>query len=213
MANADASARLALRHAVDVHLHVGAGPGQDAEQRRPGRIQAQVHDLEVRAGQGGGRDGPERGRRNIAGNGGFHGLEGLEPLQPDGVAVAIDPDTKRGEGQLRMISCGDRLVNRCATFGLEARQQHGALDLRAGHVGREVDGRQPSARDREGRQPSLDSKRAPIRVSGAMMRRMGRRRSESSPVIVAANRCAARTPESSRVVVPELPASRWPAGD
>jgi hypothetical protein len=76
--------------------------------------------------------------------------EGLEPLDPDGVAVAIDPDTKRGEGQLRMISCGDRLVNRCATLGLKARQQHGALDLRAGHVGREVDGRQPSARDRQG---------------------------------------------------------------
>ena len=56
------------------------------------------------------------------------------------------------------------------------------------------------------------STRAPIRSSGAITRRIGRRLSEASPVSVVANGCAASTPISSRVVVPELPASSGPAG-
>ena len=40
-----------------------------------------------------------------------------------------------------------------------------------------------------------------------MTRRIGRRASDASPSIVAVNGWAARMPVSSRIVVPELPAS------
>ena len=45
-----------------------------------------------------------------------------------------------------------------------------------------------------------------------MMRCMGRRESDSSPKMRLPNGCAARIPESMRMVEPELPASRSPAG-
>ena len=45
-----------------------------------------------------------------------------------------------------------------------------------------------------------------------MMRRIGRRRSEASPVMTLVNRWPARAPDSSLRVVPELPASRGPVG-
>ena len=53
---------------------------------------------------------------------------------------------------------------------------------------------------------------APIRVSGSMMRRMGRFWIEASPVSVVSKSCPARIPEISLVVVPLLPASRMPSG-
>ena len=52
---------------------------------------------------------------------------------------------------------------------------------------------------------------APISASGRMMRRMGRRESDSSPPILVRNGCAARIPDSIRIVEPEFPASRSPA--
>ena len=45
-----------------------------------------------------------------------------------------------------------------------------------------------------------------------MMRSMGRRESDSSPPIREVNGCAARIPESMRMVEPELPASSIAAG-
>ena len=55
--------------------------------------------------------------------------------------------------------------------------------------------------------PSTASMRAPISPSGSMTRRMGRRESDSSPIMVAVKGWAARIPASMRIVVPELPAS------
>ena len=52
---------------------------------------------------------------------------------------------------------------------------------------------------------------APISVSGAMTRRIGRRVSDASPMMVVRNGCAAASPDSSRIVVPELAASTGPA--
>ena len=49
--------------------------------------------------------------------------------------------------------------------------------------------------------------RAPICASGVMMRCMGRFDNDSSPPMVDTNGCAARMPESIRMVEPELPAS------
>ena len=45
-----------------------------------------------------------------------------------------------------------------------------------------------------------------------MIRRIGRRRSEPSPVMTLVNRWPARAPDSSLRVEPELPASKGPAG-
>ncbi len=64
-----------------------------------------------------------------------------------------------------------------------------------------------------GSRPPSDSNRAPIRLSGSMTRRIGRRRSESSPVSVDVKGRPARMPASSRAVVPELPASSGASGE
>src|SRR5438034_8707347 len=48
--------------------------------------------------------------------------------------------------------------------------------------------------------------------SGSVTRRIGRRRSDASPVRVAANGWPARMPSMSRAVVPELPQLRRDAG-
>ena len=56
------------------------------------------------------------------------------------------------------------------------------------------------------------SKRAPIFMSGAVMRRMGRRCSESSPVSSTRTFHGASTPMSRRTVVPELPQSMGASG-
>lgn len=53
---------------------------------------------------------------------------------------------------------------------------------------------------------------APIRSSGSITRRMGRRLSDRSPPSVEWKWCAARTPVSSRNVEPEFPASRGTSG-
>ena len=54
--------------------------------------------------------------------------------------------------------------------------------------------------------------RAPISSSGAAIRRIGRRRRESSPVSSTVMPHGARTPMSRRTVVPELPQSMAPSG-
>ena len=54
--------------------------------------------------------------------------------------------------------------------------------------------------------------RAPIFMSGAVMRRMGRRTSDSSPVSSTRTSHGASTPMSRRAVVPELPQSMGPSG-
>ena len=63
-----------------------------------------------------------------------------------------------------------------------------------------------------GGRPSFDSMRQPIVPSGSITRRMGRRDSDSSPITVVVNGCAASTPDIMRIVVPELPASRGTDG-
>jgi hypothetical protein len=55
--------------------------------------------------------------------------------------------------------------------------------------------------------------RAPIIPSGSMTRRIGRRDSDSSPIIVDVNGWAARIPASMRIVVPEFPASSGADGE
>ena len=71
---------------------------------------------------------------------------------------------------------------------MQACQQHGALDLRAGHVGVNSTGVSELPIIVSGSEPFVDSKRAPMRDSGSMTRFIGRRRSDSSPVIVGRER-------------------------
>jgi hypothetical protein len=58
-----------------------------------------------------------------------------------------------------------------------------------------------------GRSPGAASMVAPMRMSGAMTRRIGRRDNEASPTSVVVNGWAATTPLSMRIVLPELPQS------
>ena len=53
---------------------------------------------------------------------------------------------------------------------------------------------------------------APMSDSGSMIRRIGRRRKDRSPVTILSNGWPASTPDSSRSVVPELPASSVSVG-
>jgi hypothetical protein len=79
-------------------------------------------------------------------------------------------------------------------------------------ISQEIEDRLPP-RTVSGKRSRFDPlNRAPIRSSGSVTRRIGRRRREASPVSVARKGCAARAPRDSRAVVPELPQSSGPAG-
>ena len=58
--------------------------------------------------------------------------------------------------------------------------------------------------------PSASVMSAPIARSGSATRAIGRPESEASPVRTDSNGCPAKTPISSRIVVPELPQSSGP---
>ena len=53
---------------------------------------------------------------------------------------------------------------------------------------------------------------APMRVSGSMIRFMGRFCMEASPVSTAEKSLGARMPDMSRMVVPLFPQSKMPSG-
>ena len=125
-----------------------------------------------------------------------------------GRAVANDGHAERLERALRMIPGRRRFDDPGAPGRVQAREQHARSS-----PGRSA----PPARARfpwspppsmvSGGRPPAASIRAPMRVSGSMTRRIGRRCSESSPPITLRNGCPARIPASSRIVVPELTAS------
>jgi hypothetical protein len=66
----------------------------------------------------------------------------------------------------------------------------------------------PTGRMRSGALPSCESMCAPMRASGSMTRRIGRRDSDASPISVDGNFCAASRPDIRRIEVPEFPRSR-----
>ena len=63
-----------------------------------------------------------------------------------------------------------------------------------------------------GKPPSSASMTARIEDSGSMIRRIGRREREASPIRTESKRCPARSPARRRIPVPELPQSRAPDG-
>ena len=211
--HADSAAGLAEGHRIDLAGHLGAGALEDIEEGGPRGIQAQIHDFEVGSRQGGGSHRPERRRRYVPWNRARDCRARLISSDSYGVGGLFDRYAKRRDGPLRMITCGDRFMNPGHVLGLQARQQDGALDLRARHRRREVDRGSGVRRGSSsaGSRPRPRTGR-PARVSGSMTRFIGRRLSEASPTMVLAKECAARMPDINRVVVPELPASSVPCG-
>ena len=135
------------------------------------------------------------------------------------VTETVRPSTRdvaaeRRQRPLRVVARRGRLGDAGRAVGVQAGEQHGALDLGARH--RRAGARWRAARVPwivSGGWPSVASMRAPIRSSGSITRRIGRRDSDASPISVAVNGWPARTPASRRIVVPELPASSGPAGE
>ena len=121
-------------------------------------------DLDLRARQPRGGDGPEGRRRHIAGHGASNARSGAPPVIADpAVAAGVDRGPERAERQLRMIPCRRRLADRGRAVGLQAGQQHGALHLGARDRGRVVDGGERAAGDGErARGPASAAIRAPI---------------------------------------------------
>ena len=150
-----------------------------------------------------GGDGPEGRRRDVAGH-----AQVAAPAAAGRRATAmarpaiVDRHAERGERALGVIARGRRLDDAGRALGVQAGQQHGALHLRARHLGRVVRWRAARRRGRRAAagRPSAASMRAPIRVSGAMTRRIGRRESEASPTSVAVETGAPPAmPDSSRM--------------
>ncbi len=147
------------------------------------------------------------------------GISSSPASQPRGV----DGDAPRGYGQVRPQVQRHPLgvVARAAVpgdgggpLGVQGGQDHRRLDLGAGYGQLVIDTAQGAPLDLQRGQVPLPAAviSAPMRVSGSMTRRMGRRRMESSPVSSVVKRHEAATPESRRMVVPELPTSMTPSG-
>ena len=163
------------------------------------------------AGRGGG---PERGRREVAGHRDVGGRQRLPPATRHPQRLDRDVGAERRQRPLGVVAGLRGLGHRRDALGVQAGQQHGALDLRAG------DGRLVARSPCRGRPSTVSGGHPP--VGGRCARPSapaGRSRaasaggdSDASPVSVAANRWPASTPIRKRIVVPELPASSGAAG-
>ena len=131
------------------------------------------------------------------------------PVRP----VDVDRGAERGERAFRVIARRRRLGDRGASLASADRRGCTALLTWAlGTVGMKSIGWRSPPWIVSGGRPSSDSKRAPIRVSGSITRCIGRFDSDRSPLIVDSIGWAARMPDISRMVVPELAASSGPGG-
>src|SRR5262249_47368865 len=134
----------------------------------------------------------------------------------DTTAVFFNLCPKFFQRQFSVVACPRWFRYACRAFRKQTRQQHSRLHLGAGHRHLVVDGLQFLATNLQGREiifppPNVRSHprtSAPISLSGAITRFMGRFCSDSSPVSFEEKVCPARIPASNRIVVPEFPASR-----
>ncbi len=117
---------------------------------------------------------------------------------------------KTAQHDLGMIAGFLRLFQRRRTRSLQRRQQYCRLHLSARyrHSGSEcrADRRRQSP-VAPGRCPFCCGSLAPIKPSGSMMRCIGRWRNDESPSNLLLKGCPAKSPDNSRIVVPELPQS------
>ena len=69
--------------------------------------------------------------------------EPLTTADGDRGSSLFDLHTEGFERPLRMVACRKRFEDTRHTRGMESRKEHGALDLRAGDVGLEIDRGEP----------------------------------------------------------------------
>ena len=108
-----------------------------------------------------------------------------------------------------MIAGANRFPNRGCSVAEQARRtgySSSPARLQPAECSRSHAASRPESRAEETVRLALDSV-APISRKGVMMRSIGRRESDSSPPMRVVNVCAARIPDSIRIVDPELPAS------
>ena len=132
------------------------------------------------------------------------------------VGVLLDQVAEGAQQALGVIArAAGGLAQRDRHLAGDAREQQAALDLRARdrHLVARCAVSAPPRMVSGSRRRPCSVKRAPICSSGTVTRRIGRRRSDASPVSVArGTRWPASMPSSSRVVVPELPQSSTSVG-
>ena len=184
----DRAARFAgrrWRSACDVHA--GAEAAQDVEQRRARRVQADVLDVR-RANRGAPRRRPARRRprrsRRAPAASGRAGAGRRRPTRSGRRPSTVTPKAASARSVWSRV-CG-RFGDAGRALGVQAGQEDRALDLRARRLGRVVQWRAVACRARSaahGRRPRRCGR--PSCSSGSMTRRIGRRDSEASPIIVA----------------------------
>ena len=127
-------------------VDVGAGTRQDVEQRRSWRGSGPRSTISRSdPGRAAAATSPESGRRNIARDGLARPGARWPPRDRDGSRRrrSTGRQTRRGPTPYDLVWGPAR--DRCHALGLKPGQQDRALDLRARHVGREVDRRQGRA--------------------------------------------------------------------
>ena len=160
MPNADRTDRLAVLGALVDRLERTPCPPEHAEQLRPGGVQADPLDDQVRAGdQRSGGHHERRGRR-VPGHGHVERLQAPwtdrdRPAGPVGDRVHASPDPHREQQPFGVVAGGNGLLRDRGPFGPERREQHGGLDLGARH-------REPIPDASEAAAPK-DHRRAPAR--------------------------------------------------
>ena len=121
----------------------------------------------------------------------------------------------RAEGAQRdfaMIAGAQRLFDASLAVGEQSGEQQARFHLGAGHGHFVIDGFQSAAGDAQRRLAVLRLDLRAHRRERLDHRSMGRRESDSSPIISLVNFCPATMPLSMRMVEPELPQSSGVGG-
>jgi hypothetical protein len=147
MLDGDRPARLAGLRGGHLDLHAGAEPAQDIQERRPRRIQPDIVDADLRAGQRRGGHEPERRGREVAGDAQRLRAEALAAGDRDREAVDVDRAAEGAQRALRMVARRRGLDDRRRARRVQAGEQDGALHLRARRLGAMLDGVQRPAVD------------------------------------------------------------------
>ena len=127
----DVADRLAVR-VVEDFRHVRAHAGEHLEDGGAGGVEADVLDEQAGAVHRGGRDEPEGGGGDIAGDGEIAGLRHLSAGHGDGVAVRAAGDAEAREHALGVVAGGGGLDHGGGAFGEKAGEQHRAFHLGGG---------------------------------------------------------------------------------
>jgi hypothetical protein len=149
MANANAAHWFSVPLVVHMRLDVGAGPPQNLDQERTGRIQADAVDREIGARKRCRGNSQECRGRQIAGHTKRERAKPLTAAQHQRAAIAPELDAVGRQRTLGVIASRRRLGDARFSISVQGRQQHGGLHLRAGHFGCEGDAAQHRSMNRQ----------------------------------------------------------------